>query len=149
MYARSFHDSNGKFIFQCGLSNLLQIKNWEMLLLCSSKMSYFLFHRVVLKVPFAFSNKLFKHHIDHCYVTPNTSCFYLELIASEALLISRNIFINLNLISATLSLNPLISFLLYVTSWSVFINPTKLWPEHHETDLINDIVDAVQRCYTG
>ena len=35
-----------------------------------------------------------------------------------------------------------------VTSWSVSVNPTKLWPDQ-ETDLIANIVELVQRGHTG
>ena len=38
---------------------------------------------------------------------------------------------------------------LYVTSWSVFVNATKLWPDHLDTDLIVNTVELVQMGHSG
>ena len=38
---------------------------------------------------------------------------------------------------------------IYVMSWSVFVNPTKLWPDHQETDLIVNTVELVKMGHSG
>ena len=74
--------------------------------------------------------------------SPNASTYYAEPIESKTLLTLRNILKNIHLCLFN-------HYLTHVTSQSVFMSPTKLWPYHQETDLITNIIDAVQMCYTG